>query len=67
MQSGDEKFVWVADDTTNTAEKKVVVTGIDDGVKTQIISGVNAGEKIVVLGKEYLSDKNNQINITDNE
>ncbi len=67
MQSGSEKFVWVADDATNTAEKKVVVTGIDDGVKTQIISGVETGEKIVVLGKEYLSEKNNQINITGNE
>ena len=67
MQSGEEKYVWVADDATNTAEKKVVVAGIDDGVKTQIISGVDAGEKIVVLGKEYLSEKNNRINITDNE
>lgn len=67
MQSGSEKFVWVADDSTNTAEKKTVVTGIDDGIKTQIISGVEEGEKIVVLGKEYLSEKNNQINITGNE
>lgn len=67
MQSGSEKFVWVADEATDTAEKKVIVTGIDDGVKTQIISGVESGDKVIVLGKEYLSEKNNQINITDNE
>lgn len=62
MQSGDEQYVYVADG--NKAVKKIVELGVTDGEKIQIISGVNEGDKIIVDGKEYLSDKNTDIKIT---
>ena len=65
MQSDDENYVYVANG--NKAEKKVVETGVTDGKRIQIISGVEEGDEIIVDGKEYLSEKNNDIKITSNK
>ncbi|MDY3928491.1 MAG: efflux RND transporter periplasmic adaptor subunit [Clostridia bacterium] len=61
MQSGDEKYVYIANG--NQAEKAVVITGIEDGDYIQIVSGIEPGDKIIVSGKDYLSDKNSEIKI----
>ncbi len=49
------------------ASKKEVETGISDTKYTQITSGLKEGEQVVVTGKEYISEKNNEINITSEE
>lgn len=62
IQDGDSAYVYVANGTT--AIKRDIVTGVSDGENTEVISGLSAGEQIVVKGKDYLSEKNNLINIT---
>lgn len=63
LQLEEEKYVYVAKGTT--AQKTNVVTGVNDEDKTEIVAGLSAGDQIVVKGKEYLSEKNNQIAIVD--
>lgn len=62
MQSGDKQYVYIANG--NKAEKKVIEAGVTDGDRIQILSGLEAGNKVIVEGKEYLSDKNTDIKIT---
>lgn len=57
------KYVYVADG--DTAKRVDVVTGIVTDEKAEIISGINAGDKVVVEGKEYLSETNNTIKIVE--
>lgn len=49
------------------AVRKDVEIGISDTKYTQILSGLKGGEQVVVTGKEYISDKNNEIKITSEE
>lgn len=56
-----EKYVYVADG--NTANKVTVVIGITTDNYTEIASGITNGDKVIVSGIEYLSEKNNSINI----
>lgn len=67
MQEGEDFYVYVVDEDSMTANKKIVATGITDGEKMQIRSGLNSGDIVVVSGKEYLSEKNNSVNITSRE
>lgn len=59
MQSGDELYVYIANGTK--AEKRTVVTGIESNNSIQITDGIHAGEKVIVSGKDYLSETNNDI------
>jgi len=61
----EEAYVFVAEG--ETAMRVPVVTGIENDEMTEIISGVSAGDEVVVKGKEYLSEKNNQIKIVSTE
>lgn len=61
LQEGEEYYVYVANNMA--AEKRKIETGASDGEYTEIKSGVEEGEIIVVDGKEYLSETNNLINI----
>jgi HlyD family secretion protein len=51
---GNDSFVYVADN--DKAVKKMVTTGISDGVKTEIVSGLNAGDNIIITGLSSLND-----------
>jgi len=63
LQDDEGKYVYVA--TGDTVEKRVIEEGISDDENTQIVSGLNVGDVVVVKGKEYLSEKNNKINIVE--
>lgn len=64
MQSDSEGYyLYVAKDTE--AEKRIVETGISNDDFTEIISGIEDGDKVIVKGKEYLSDDNLLINIVE--
>ena len=52
LKEGEETFVYVVDD--GKALKKKVVTGISDGIKTEILSGLEADEKLIVAGYRSL-------------
>ncbi len=47
----------------DTAERVNVKVGIITDEFTEIVSGVKKGDKVIVSGKEYLSDKNNEIRV----
>ncbi len=64
INSGDEYFVYITSDG-NKAKKVRVELGIADEEYTEIISGINFGDEIIVSGKDYLSEKNNEFNITE--
>lgn len=55
------KYVYIAD--KNTANKVNVVIGITTDSYTEIANGITKGDKVIVSGAEYLSEKNNSINI----
>ncbi|MBP3361411.1 MAG: efflux RND transporter periplasmic adaptor subunit [Clostridia bacterium] len=65
LQEDDEMYVYVANG--NTAEKRVVLLGIQNSDYSEILSGVEEGEDVVVSGKEYISESNNELNITSKE
>jgi len=54
QKEDDEFFVYVAED--DKAIKKTVITGISDGISTEIISGLQAGDGIIISGLENLHD-----------
>ncbi len=59
----DKYFVYVAKD--GKAERRDITISITDGKVTQILSGLEAGEKVVVEGKDFISEKNNSIRIVE--
>jgi RND family efflux transporter MFP subunit len=54
LKEGEENFAYIVNG--GKALKKKVVTGISDGVKTEILSGLNAGEQLIVAGHYSLKD-----------
>ena len=54
VKEGEAIFAYTANG--GTAHKKKVVTGISDGVKTEILSGLEAGENLVVAGQYSLRE-----------
>ncbi len=40
----------------NTVEEREVTTGLENGEQTEVLSGLNAGEVIVVKGMNFVSD-----------
>ena len=56
-----QKYVFVADD--GVAVKKEIVVGIITEEYTEILKGIQEGDKVIVSGKEYLSDENSKIKI----
>lgn len=63
LENETEKYVYVMK-SADMVKKVVVETGIDNGEYIEIKSGVNAGDKIVVSGHDYLSD-GEQVNVVD--
>ncbi len=62
MQSDDEGYyVYIAEG--DTAEKRSVEIGIENDDYTEIISGISNGDKVIVSGKEYISEDSNSIKI----
>ncbi len=63
LQEDESYYVYVAKGTE--AEKREIVPGVSDGEYTEIKSGLAEGEKVVIDGKEYLSETNRAINIVE--
>lgn len=51
---GEETFVFVEEN--GIAKKKYVEVGIDNGKDIEIVSGLNAGEELIIKGQDYLED-----------
>lgn len=62
LERGGDKFIYVVDEK-NVAHKKKVDTGIQNDENIEIVSGVQNGEKVVVVGQSFLSD-GSTVNVT---
>lgn len=63
MQDDEGYSVYIVKD--NKAEKRTITIGITNNDFTEVITGLSAGETVVVSGKEYLSKENNAVNIVE--
>ncbi|MEM9384524.1 MAG: efflux RND transporter periplasmic adaptor subunit [Pseudomonadota bacterium] len=57
---GDQAVFVVGEE--NTAERRTVVTGLDNGGRVEILDGLSDGEEVVVVGQSSLRD-GGQINV----
>lgn len=62
---GSESYVYI--NNNGTAEKKSVEIGNSDGTYTEIITGISDGDSVVISGKEFITDENNKISVTNAE
>ena len=63
LQLGEERFVYVA--KGDVAEKCVITEGITNGDFTEITGGLDTGDKVILRGKDYITEKNNKIKIVE--
>ena len=61
-ENGD-KYVYVVEN--DVAKRVDIKTGIVSDKYTEVVSGVKKGDKVVVSGKEYISDVNSNVKIVD--
>ena len=61
-ENGD-KYVYIVEN--DLAKRVDIETGIISEKYTEAVSGVKKGDKVVVSGKEYLSEQNNRVKIVD--
>ena len=64
LTDNDETFVYIAEG--DKAVKKTVTTGTTSNEMIEITSGLSQGDTVICEGKEFLSETNNIINITNN-
>lgn len=50
----NQQFVWIYDDTSQTVNRREVAIGLLGGSLVEVISGLEAGERIVTAGVHYL-------------
>lgn len=63
MQEDEGYYVYVVND--NFAKKRVIKIGISNNDFTEVTSGIKENEIVVVSGKEFISEKNNSVNIVE--
>ncbi|MDQ1317991.1 MAG: Efflux transporter periplasmic adaptor subunit [Candidatus Poribacteria bacterium] len=54
IKESEDNYVFVADN--GKAIKKKVTLGISDGIKIEVISGLNLGEQLIIAGQSTLKD-----------
>ena len=52
----NERYLFTVDESGTTAARVTVETGLVGKTNTEIISGLNEGDRVVVKGQSYLSD-----------
>lgn len=52
----EERYVFVVDETGEAVRRVTVETGLVSKTSTEILSGLTAGERVVIKGQSYLSD-----------
>ncbi len=54
--NNNERYLFTVDESGTTATRVTVETGLVGKTNTEITSGLNAGDRVVVKGQAYLSD-----------
>lgn len=55
IQEGNEKYVYIVDDT-QTSRKVAVETGLQNDTHIQITKGIELGQQVIVTGQDFVSD-----------
>lgn len=63
LLQSDEDGYYVYIVSGDTAEKRKVEIGIENSEFTEISSGISIGDKVIVSGKEYISEDSNKVKI----
>ena len=63
LEKSGEQYVFVVDESTNTAVKTTVTTGVKNEENIEILSGVKEGQKVVIKGQDFISD-GSAVNVT---
>lgn len=64
LENNTEKYVFTV--ANGVASKVIVETGIDNGEEIQIVSGLEAGNQVVVSGQSYITD-GSKVNVVTGE
>ena len=62
ITENETSYVYVAQG--NEAVRKDIITGLSDGKITEVVSGLVSGEMVITKGKEFITEKNTEIKIT---
>ncbi len=62
-QEGEEYYVYTVTPDGTNAEKHTIAVGIENDDYTEVISGINPGDRVVVTGQSYITDDNTSVNI----
>jgi membrane fusion protein (multidrug efflux system) len=54
LRAAGDTFVYVVE--RDTARRKKVSTGIEQGTRTEIVSGLDGGESLITTGQRYVKD-----------
>jgi RND family efflux transporter MFP subunit len=54
LRAAGDTFVYVVE--RDTARRKLVRTGIEQGARTEIVSGLAGGESLITTGQQYVKD-----------
>ena len=54
LRAAGDTFVYVVQ--RDTARRKLVRTGIEQGARTEIVSGLSGGESLITTGQQYVKD-----------
>lgn len=54
IMQGGKNYVFIVDN--DTAYRREIGTGLDDGENVEVLSGISQGDNVVVKGQDYLKD-----------
>jgi RND family efflux transporter MFP subunit len=60
---GEKSYVYIAMPDGKTAKKREITVGIESDSTSEIIDGIEIGDRVIISGQDYLSEENNEINI----
>lgn len=62
-QEGEEYYVYTVSTDGKNAEKHTIAVGIESEEYTEVVSGINIGDKVIVTGQSYITEDNTAVNI----
>lgn len=62
-QEGEDYYVYTVSTDGKNAQKCTITVGIESDEYTEVVSGINVGDRVVVTGQSYITDDNTAVNI----
>lgn len=65
LVDGEDYYVYVVSSDETKAERRNITVGIENDDNTEVITGLSAGDQLIISGQDYLSDDNLDIKIVE--